>query len=81
MVKSFDAFLLIFLAPFNSLAIDTSSPWVKNLNVTSFLDKGKVNENSFLPSTTKDSSNGLSSMLFKSIDISSPLYVKAYSLP
>ena len=51
----------------------SSSPWVKNLKVMSFLAVGKVKENSFLSSTTKDSSNCLSFILAKSIEI--------YSLP
>ena len=69
-----DAFSFIFLRPFISASIALSSLWVKNLNVISFLDVGKVKGNSFLPSLNKDSSKTLSSILVKSIFTVSPLY-------
>ena len=42
-----DAFLLIFLSPFNSCSINFSSACVKSLNVISNFDVGNSNSNSF----------------------------------
>ena len=65
-VNSYDAFLSIFLRPFNSAFIDFSSPCVNNLNVILILEVGKVKLNSLLLLDIKEDFNSLSSIFVKS---------------
>ena len=67
-----------FSKPFNSFSIFCSSPWVKSLKVTLTLEIGRVKLNSFLPFTTLDSSNSLSSIWVKSTSADSSLFVLGF---
>ena len=53
-VNSGDSSFFILFNPSNSLLILTSSPWVKNLNVISLFEAGRVKVNSFCPLVYKD---------------------------
>ena len=66
MDKSLVIILSTFFKPSNSFFKLNSSPWVNNLKVSLVFDFGKINSNSFLPSSIGLADKGLSFILDKS---------------